>query len=68
MKKNNYIKRLLLGLALLLVAFPALADSDPTLALTGVIITDWPLVLAAGVTVMVGVIGMAIAKKFRKVT
>jgi hypothetical protein len=42
--------------------------SDPTVQLMGVITTDWPLVLAAGVTVMIGVIAMAIIKKFRKVT
>ena len=62
------MRKIIVGAALVSAPFLALAQSDPTAQLTGVITTDWPLVLAAGVLVMVGTIAMAIIKKFRKVT
>lgn len=61
------MKKSILGIAAL-SPLGLLAQSDPTVELTSVITTDWPLVMAAGVTVMIGVIAMAIVKKFRKVT
>ena len=62
------MRKIIVVAALVSAPFLALAQSDPTAQLTGVISTDWPLLLAAGVLVMVGIIGMRIAMKFGRLT